>query len=84
MIDLIVEQAKENKTFRDDYMPWGLVEYDAEECGYKAGIADKAIETAKNLIIKNIPLKTIAECTGFTLETIKNIAEEQSKNSYTK
>lgn len=75
MIDQIVERAKENKTFRGDYMIWGLAEYDAEERGYKAGVADKAIETAKNLIIKNVPLETIAECTGLSLETVENLAE---------
>ena len=53
---------------------------DAEKRVYKACIADgaeqKAIETAKNLIIKNIPLETIAECTGLSLETIEQIAKE--------
>jgi predicted transposase/invertase (TIGR01784 family) len=71
MIDQIVERAKENKTFRGDYMIWGLAEYDAEKRGYKAGI----LETAKNLIIKNVPLETIAECTGLSLETVEKLAE---------
>lgn len=79
MIDQIVERAKENKTFRGDYMIWGLAEYDAEKRGYKAGVAagieQNAIETAKNLIIKNVPLETIAECTGLSLETVENLAE---------
>ena len=84
MIDQIVETTKQNQTFRGDYMAWGLAEQDAEKRGYKAGVADgisqgaeqKAIETAKNLIIKNIPLETIAECTGLSLETIEQIAKE--------
>ena len=56
-------------------MIWGLAEYDAEKRGYKAGVADKAIENAKNLIKKNIPLEIIAECTGLSLETVENLAE---------
>ena len=60
-------------------MIWGLAEYDAEKRGYKAGVAagieQNAIETAKNLIIKNIPLEIIAECTGLSLETVENLAE---------
>ena len=56
-------------------MIWGLAEYDAEERGYKAGVADKAIENAKNLIKKNIPLETIAECIGLSLETVEKLAE---------
>ena len=79
MIDQIVERAKENKTFRGDYMIWGLAEYDAEQRGYKAGVAagieQNAIETAKNCIKKNIPLEIIAECTGLSLETVENLAE---------
>ena len=40
MIDLLVEKTKENQTFRDDYMAWGLAEQDAEKRGYNAGVAD--------------------------------------------
>ena len=56
-------------------MIWGLAEYDAEKRGYKAGVADNAIENAKNLIKKNIPLEIIAECIGLSLETVENLAE---------
>ena len=64
-------------------MIWGLAEYDAEKRGYKAGVAagvaagieQNAIENAKNLIKKNIPLETIAECIGLSLETVEKLAE---------
>lgn len=56
-------------------MIWGLAEYDAEQRGYKAGVADNAIQTAKNCIKKNIPLEIIAECIGLSLETVEKLAE---------
>ena len=46
------------------------------EAGMQQGIQQKAIETAKNMFAKNIPLKIIAECTGLPLETIENLAKE--------
>ena len=46
---------------------------EAFEDGVAEGAEQKAIETAKNLINKNIPLETIAECTGLTLEKIKEL-----------
>ena len=60
-------------------MIWGLAEYDAEKRGYKAGVAagieQNAIENAKNLIKKNVPLEIIAECIGLSLETVEKLAE---------
>ena len=56
-------------------MIWGLAEYDAEQRGYKAGVADNAIQTAKNCIKKNSPLEIIAECIGLSLETVEKLAE---------
>ena len=44
--------------------------------GISQGIQQKAIETAKNMFAKNIPLKIIAECTGLPLETIENPTKE--------
>ena len=46
------------------------------EAGIQQGIQQKAIETAKNMFAKNIPLKIITECTGLPLETIENLAKE--------
>ena len=83
MIDQLVEKTKENQTFRGDYMAWGLAEQDAEKRGYNAGIADgaeqKAIDTAKKLLLKIIPADVVAECTGLPLETIQKLAETQEK-----
>ena len=62
-------------------MAWGLAEQDAEKRGYNAGIADgaeqKAIDTAKKMLLNLIPVDVIAECTGLPLETIQKLAEIQ-------
>ena len=84
-IDNLVEEIKLNEVFRGDYMAWGLAEFDAEQRGYKIGIQEgisqgisqgeqqAKIETAKNMVLKNIPLNTIAECTGLSIQTLKEL-----------
>jgi len=44
------------------------------EQGIEQGAEQKAIETAKNMIHKNIPLETIAECTALSLEKVQELA----------
>ncbi len=44
--------------------------------GLAEGIEQKAIETAKNMIHKNISLETIAECTDLPLEKVIQLKEE--------
>lgn len=39
------------------------------------GARDKAIETASKLLNKNIPVETIAECTGLSLEEVNKLKE---------
>ena len=43
--------------------------------GIEQGAEQKAIETAKNMIHKNIPLETIAECTVLPLEKVQELAK---------
>ena len=43
------------------------------EKGLLAGERKKAIETAKNLLKKNISAEIIAECTGLSLEEVKRL-----------
>ena len=40
---------------------------------FEDGVEQAKIETAKNLMKKNIPLETIAECTGLSLEKLKEL-----------
>ena len=42
--------------------------------GEKYGAEQNKIETAKRFIQKNIPLETIAECTGLPLEKVIELA----------
>ena len=46
--------------------------------GIEQGAEQKAIETAKNFIQKNIPLETIAECTGLPLEKVQELKTRES------
>ena len=86
-----VERLKINEIFRGDYMMDALPLHDARRAGLKegfamgeargekrgrlAGIQEKAIETAKNLLKKNISAEIIAECTGLSLEEVKELKE---------
>ena len=42
--------------------------------GIEQGAERNKIETAKNMIHKNIPLETIAECTELPLEKVQELA----------
>ena len=42
--------------------------------GLEQGAEQTKIETAKNMIHKNIPLETIAECTALPLEKVQELA----------
>ena len=44
--------------------------------GFEAGIQQKAIETAKNMLEMKLTLKQIFQATGLPLETIENLAKE--------
>ena len=46
-----------------------------ERKGRLAGERKKAIETAKNLLKKNISAEIIAECTGLSLEEVKRLKD---------
>ena len=40
---------------------------------FREGVEQKAIETAKEALKNNISLEIIVECTGLTVQTIKNL-----------
>ena len=68
-------------------MAWGLAEFDAERRGYKEGVAvgisqgisqgsqQKAIETAKNALKMDLPIKQISILTGLSIEEIQALAK---------
>ena len=85
-IDLRVERLKINEIFRSDYMMDALPLHDARRAGLKEGRAEglaegarnKAIETARNLLRKNISAEIIAECTGLPLEEVNKLKQSNS------
>ena len=54
----------------------GLKEGRAE--GLAEGARNKAIETARNLLRKNISAEIIAECTGLPLEEVNKLKQSNS------
>ena len=80
-INHLVENAKINEKFRSKYLAVNIRETDIYEEGRNDGFAQgaeqKAIETAKNLLLKLIPMDVVAECTGLSLETIKKLVATQ-------
>ena len=77
----LIEESKINNKFRNDYLAMNLHDRDIRRValaeGREQGAEQKAIETAKNLIQKNIPLETIAECTGLPLEKVQELANSE-------
>ena len=58
---------------------------DGYEDGYDEGRADgkqeKAVEDAKNLLLKGINPEIITECIGLSLEEVQKLAEEIAETS---
>ena len=46
---------------------------EGESVGKKEGIKEGKIEIAKNMLLKNIDINTISDCTGLTIKEIKEI-----------
>ena len=77
-LSAIVTRLKQNPQRRHEYMTWEqeinirVKEARAEALkeGITEGQTEKAIETAKNFLRKNISAETVAECTGLPLEEV--------------
>ena len=52
---------------------------EGKQIGLQEGAEQTKIETAKNMIHKNIPLETIAECTDLPLEKVKELANREQE-----
>lgn len=77
-INSLVKEAKHNQQLGSKYLTMNLHDRDLIKQTLKQGAEQKAIETAKNLLLKNIPKETIAECTGLSFETVENLEKEIS------
>ena len=60
-----------------------LEEYDEQACietwqedGFIKGKMEKAVEDAKNLLIKKIPVETISECIGLPIEQVLELQKQ--------
>ena len=86
-LNSFVEKAKQNQEVRSYYLSMNIHDSDirrvalaeGKQIGLLEGAEQKAIETAKNLIHKNIPLETIAECTSLSLEKVKELANNTNE-----
>ena len=93
----LVEEAKINNKFRNDYLAMNLHDRDIKEQAFNEGLSSgiqqgitqgilegehkKALETARNMLSKSIPKKIIADCTGLSLEIIEQLIKEQNMSS---
>ena len=65
-------------------MTWEMLKQDTYDSGFSAGEErgislgehKKAIETAKNMRFRNIPIDVISECTGLSIEVIQDLADK--------
>ena len=82
-INHLVENAKINEKFRSKYLAVNIRETDIYEEGRNDGFAQgisqgaeqKAIETAKNMLLESLPIDLVVRTTGLSLETVQNLAE---------
>ena len=93
----LVEESKINNKFRNDYLAMNLHDRDIKEQAFIEGLSSgiqqgisqgilegehkKALETARNMLLKSIPKKIIADCTGLSLENIEQLMKEQNMSS---
>ena len=67
------------KTQKEEVLGMSLTEFDEEEFKRdmrNEGREEKAIEDATNLLKKNIPVETIAECIGLPLEQVLELQKQ--------
>ncbi|UTC62381.1 Rpn family recombination-promoting nuclease/putative transposase [Treponema sp. OMZ 787] len=70
---IVMEMSPKEKWLYESRMKY---EHDRASCineGYREGIEQKAIETAKNLLEMNFPIENIAKATGLSITEIENL-----------
>ena len=79
-----VRETIRSEIFRTEYMKMNIHDYDMIKLGREEGRTEglaigaqqKAIETARNLLNKNISQEIVAECTGLSLEEVLALKTE--------
>jgi len=78
-LDSLVELSKQNQSLRSNYLAMNLHDRDirraALEEGFSQGAEQKAIETAKNLLLESLPIDLVVRTTGLPIETVQKLAE---------
>ncbi|MBO4728898.1 MAG: hypothetical protein J5631_10800 [Spirochaetaceae bacterium] len=80
----MVKTQKKIEELKQTYLSWSLHDSDVRHEGMKEGISigekrgeERAkLEAARNMLSENIPEETVSRCTGLTLETVQQLAEE--------
>ena len=76
----LADEVKQNIGYKRQFMEWErqktYLYNKGKEEGVIEGKQEKAVEDAKNLLIKGINPETIAECIGLPLEEVQKLAEE--------
>ena len=83
-LDRLVEKSKDNQKLRSEYLAMNLHDRDIKKQAYKDGLEEgisqgalqTKLETARKFITLNIPYEQIAQGTGLSLETVKELAKE--------
>ena len=83
-LSYLVEEAKLNNIFRDKYLTMNIHDQDikkeAYEEGLNIGLQQGAVETARNMLSKNISLEIICECTNLSREIVENLLKETKQH----
>jgi predicted transposase/invertase (TIGR01784 family) len=76
-IDDSINELKEDRETRRKYMTYTTriaeAKSEAREEGIRQGAQQAKIETAKSMILRNISIDIVAECTGLSLEEIEKM-----------
>ena len=75
-IDSLVGSIKKKETNRKEYSTLNIHDQDTFRRGKSEGAHEKAVETARNLLLKDIPSGVIAECTALPLEVVEQLRQE--------
>ena len=83
----MVEELKTIEIGFSDYIATRQKEFDwlrqGKEQGFEAGrqqgAYQKALETARNLLVRKLPVDIVVDCTKLPLETVQQLASETTK-----
>ena len=79
-LDSFVEKIKQEEVNRKEYQSMNIHDQDTflrgKNEGFEAGMQQKAIETAKNMLKDNIPQNAIIKYTGLPTETIEQLTKQ--------